>query len=79
MVKPSHRREMAHVATKHHGISVSLACKIFCISEVCFRYERRLVDENQEVADWLVRLTAAYRNWGFGMCFLYLRNVKKFS
>ena len=78
MVKPSHRLEMAHVAKKQHGISVSLACKIFCISEVCFRYERRLADENQEIADWLVRLTTAYRNWGFGMCFLYLRNVKKF-
>lgn len=25
-----------------------------------------------------MRLTATYRNWGFGMCFLYLRNVKKF-
>lgn len=78
MVKPSHRREMAHAAKKRHGISVSLACKTFSMSEVCFRYERRLVDENQEIADWLVRLTTTYRNWGFGMCFLYLRNVKKF-
>jgi putative transposase len=49
------------------------------ISEVCYHYERRLVDENQEIADWLVNLTAAYRNWGFGLCFLYLRNVKKFT
>lgn len=78
MVKPSHRREMAHAAKKRHGISVSLACKTFSMSEVCFRYERRLVDDNQEIADWLVRLTTTYRNWGFGMCFLYLRNVKKF-
>jgi len=47
VVKPSHRREMAHAAKKRHGISVSLACKTFSMSEVCFRYERRLVDDNQ--------------------------------
>ena len=32
-------------------------------------------DENEEIADWLERLTANKRNWGFGLCFLYLRNV----
>lgn len=78
MVKPSHRREMAHESTRRYGISVKLACKTFSISEVCFRYERRLVDENQVIADWLIKLTTTYRNWGFGMCFLYLRNVKEF-
>lgn len=78
MVKPSHRREMAQEAKRRHGISVRLACVTFSISEVCFRYERRLVDENQEIADWLVKLTTTYRNWGFGLCFLHLRNVKKF-
>ena len=28
---------------------------------------------------WLVRLTANRRSWGFGLCFLYLRNVKGFK
>jgi putative transposase len=28
------------------------------------------------IADWLIRLTENHRNWGFGLCFLYLRNVK---
>ena len=51
---------------------------MFSISEVCFRYEPRLVDENQAIAGWLMKLTTTYRNWGFGMCFLYFRNVKKF-
>ena len=32
-----------------------------------------------EIADWLVRLTDNQRNWGFGLCFLYLRNVKGFG
>jgi putative transposase len=30
------------------------------------------------IADWLVRLTHNHRNWGFGLCYLYLRNVKGF-
>ena len=28
------------------------------------------------IADWLLRLTHYQRNWGFGLCFFYLRNVK---
>ena len=35
--------------------------------------------ENSEIADWLIRLTTNQRNWGFGLCFLYLRNVKGFG
>ena len=31
------------------------------------------------VADWLLRLTEANKQWGFGLCFLYLRNVKEFG
>ena len=27
----------------------------------------------------MVRLTANQRNWGFGLCFLYLRNVKGYG
>ena len=30
------------------------------------------------IADWLSRLSQNQRNWGFGLCFLYLRNVKGF-
>ena len=36
-------------------------------------------DENAEIADWLERLTANRKTWGFGLCFLYLRNVKGFE
>lgn len=49
------------------------------MSEVCYRYKPLLAVENYKISDWLVKLTDAYRNWGFGLCFLYLRNVKKFS
>ena len=34
---------------------------------------------NQQIADWLLRLTTANKGWGFGLCYLYLRNVKGFG
>ena len=51
----------------------------FCISESCYRYERKRDAENDEVATWLIRLTDNHRSWGFGLCYLYLRNVKGFK
>jgi putative transposase len=44
-----------------------------------YRYDDRLSHENVEVADWLLRLTTTHQRWGFGLCFLYLRNVKGFG
>ena len=52
---------------------------IFGISETCYRYEAQLSSENQQIADWLLRLTTTHKRWGFGLCFLYLRNVKGFG
>lgn len=49
------------------------------ISETCYRYRRVLNAENEEIADWLLRLTSCHKRWGFGLCFLYLRNVKGFE
>ena len=68
-IRPSQRREMAGKAVQENGVSVALACLTFCISESCYRYERKLSDENAEIADWLVRLTSTYRSRGFGLCF----------
>ena len=70
---------MATKAVAHYAISIRLACQVFKVSEGCYRYQPVLADENQEIADWLLRLTANQRNWGFGLCFLYLRNVKGFG
>ncbi|XVN75130.1 IS3 family transposase ISXac2 [Oligella sp. MSHR50489EDL] len=42
-------------------------------------YRPKQADENEVIADWLIRLTTAQRNWGFGLCFLYLRNIKGFK
>ena len=70
---------MAVNAVKTKQVSIALACRTFQISETCYRYERKFDDENAEIADWLVRLTANRKTWGFGLCFLYLRNVKGFE
>lgn len=79
MVAPSQRKEMALCTVQTRGISIRLACDIFKISQTCYRYVPRLSSENSEIADWLARLTRNQRNWGFGLCFLYLRNVKQFG
>ena len=70
---------MAKRAVKEKGVTIRLACKAFRISESCYRYEAKLNEENELIGDWLIRLTNTYRNWGFGLCFLYLRNVKGFG
>jgi len=46
------------------------------ISETGYRYQAKLDGENALVADWLLKLTQTNKRWGFGLCFLYLRNVK---
>lgn len=76
MTGPSQRREMAAKAVKHRGVSIALACRAFGVSETCYRYSPLLSDENERIADLLVGLTGARKTWGFGLCFLHLRNVK---
>ena len=70
---------MAVHAVEMRGVSVALACRAFGISQTCYRYRPKLSAENALIADWLLRLTGARRNWGFGLCFLHLRNVKGFG
>ena len=76
MVKPFRRRTLAREAVTERGISIRLACETYGISETCYRYQPQQSDQNAEIADWLIRLTANQRNWGFGLCFLFLRNVQ---
>ena len=51
----------------------------FCISERCYRYQAKLSSENAEIADWLIKLTDDETDWGFGLCYDYLRNVEGFK
>lgn len=70
---------MALKAVQNHDVSVALACRTFGVSETCYRYGRKLDGDNEEIADWLLRLTTVHKTWGFGLCFLYLRNIKGFG
>ncbi len=67
---------MATAAIQRHGISIRFACECLGISQSGFYYKAKLSGDNQLIADWLLRLTATNKRWGFGLCFLYLRNVK---
>jgi len=46
------------------------------LSETGYRCQAEANAENARIADWSVCMTTAYRDWGFGLCFLRLRNVK---
>ncbi len=65
---------MAVIAAKRPDVSIACACRAFEVSETCYRYSPLLRHENEEIADLLIGLTAAKKTWGFGLCFLYLRN-----
>ena len=63
-------------AVAQKGVSIALACRTFGVSERCYRYEPKLKPENERIGDLLIGLTNAHRTWGFGLCYLHLRNVK---
>ncbi|WP_351125155.1 IS3 family transposase, partial [Shewanella sp. T24-MNA-CIBAN-0130] len=59
-------------------ISIAFACALFGLSESSYRYQAKLSDENAAIADWLQQLTSTHRSWGFGLCYYFLRNVKRY-
>ena len=73
------RAEMAKETVNEKKLSIRQACRAFSVSEHCFRYEPKLADDNSKIAEQLLGLTQAQRNWGFGLCFLFLRNVKGYG
>lgn len=70
---------MATWAVKSKGRSIRRACELFGVSQTCYRYKPKLSGQNEQIAEWLLRLTHNQRNWGFGLCYLFLRNVKGFG
>jgi hypothetical protein len=78
VVRPSSRREMATCAVKCKGRSIRRACELFSVSPTCHRYEPKSSNQNEQIADWLVRLTHNQRDRFFGLCYLRLRDVKGF-
>ena len=67
---------MAQRAVTHYAISIRLACRTFSISETCYRYQSKLNDDNALIAEQLIELTEENTDWGFGLCFSYLRHVE---
>ncbi len=59
------------------GLSIRVACQAFQVCQSCYRYEAKTNAENEEIAKRLPKLKDNHRDWGFGLCFLYLRNVKQ--
>jgi putative transposase len=74
--RPSQRREMAENAVARRGVSIALACRAFGVSETCYRYGPKLKARERGDCRSAVGLTDARKTWGFGLCFLHLRNVK---
>ena len=70
---------MAKQAVERHSVCIRFACECMSVSPSCYYYQPRLSAENCQIADWLLRLTVANKRWGFGLCFLYLRNVKGYG
>ena len=65
------RAKMAKEAINEKKLTIRQACKAFNISEHCFRYKPKLADDNAKIAELLLGLTQAQRNWGFGLCFYF--------
>jgi len=53
----------------------ALACRVFSVSETCFRYSPKRDAENELIGDLLVGLARAHKTWRFDLYFLRLRNV----
>lgn len=70
---------MAQNIIVERSVTVRFACLCMGVSESCYRYQAKLSNENALIANWLLRLTQLHKPWGFGLCFLYLRNVKGFG
>jgi len=70
---------MAQRAYREYSTSIRCVCEVFSISETCYRYQAILISENSEIADWLLRLSVTHKRWGFGLCFLYLRNIQHYG
>ena len=75
MVAPSRRKDLAKYYVDDRNISIRLACLIFNISITCYYYQPKTADETDQIAKLLTDLTSSHKNWGFKLCFLYLRNV----
>ena len=73
------RKSLAVNLVQETKCTITMACKVFSISQHCYRHAPTLRGENEIIVDWLLRLTQTHKRWGFGLCFLYFRNEKGFG
>jgi len=58
---------MAIKVVQERGLPIRVACLVFRMSESCYRHDRKTSVENEEIANWLLRLTDNHCNVkGFG-------------
>jgi putative transposase len=69
VVTPSSRKQMAQDAVRSRNVSIRFACQLFVVSESCYRYQPQLNEENEVIADWLLRITGSQRNRGLACAF----------
>jgi putative transposase len=53
---------MAKWAVQGGLTSIVHACRTVEVSQTCYRYQAKACQENAIIADWLLRLTSAYRD-----------------
>jgi putative transposase len=70
VVTPSSRKQMAQDAVRSRNVSIRFACQLFVVSESCYRYQPQLNEENEVIADWLLRITGSQRNRGLACAFV---------
>lgn len=52
---------------QHRNLNIANVCRTFGISETRYRYVFKLSYKNELIANWLLALTKAKRNWGFDL------------
>ena len=59
---------MTQRVVMEHRANIRILCAVLSISETCYRYPARLLSENKQIADWLLRLNITHKRWDFGLC-----------
>ena len=53
-----------------------LECEVIRVIESNFHYQAKNYVGSELIVNWLIRLIVNNWTWGFGICCLYLRNIK---
>jgi len=70
---------MAQLVVANQPISIRMACQVFKISRRCYRYLPLLKEGDAIIEAHLIALANKYKDWGFGLCFAWLRNIKGYA